>query len=78
MLIVGLVPVLNIVKYLLQGSIKVVKVDWLGNLANYKQGFMLCARSRLGSFVLGVMLHYSIGQYQIYHNTLCLSTQNFA
>ena len=41
---------------------KVITVDWLGNLANYKEDynvslFMLCARSRLGSFVLGVMLH---------------------
>ena len=41
---------------------KVVRVDWLGNLTNYKKitmflCFMLCARSQLGSFVLGVMLH---------------------
>ena len=28
--------------------------------------FMLCARSRLGSFVLGVMLHQSIGCLLIY------------
>ena len=43
---------------------KVVRLDWLGNLANYKDYnvlfFMLCARSQ--SFVLGVMLHQSIGR----------------
>ena len=43
-------------------STKVVRVDWIGNLVSYKKDysafcFMLCARSRLGSFVLGVMLY---------------------
>ena len=42
---------------------KIVRVDWLGNVANYTKqitmllSFMLCAQSRLGSFVLGAMLH---------------------
>mgnify|MGYP001798004936 CR=1 FL=1 len=53
---------------------KVVRVGWLRNLATVTTKkitimlicFKLCVQSQLGSFVLGVMLHKSIGHLLIY------------